>query len=753
VKTNTAQRFHRHSAAPQADAFPSLGFLLALALLALLAILAYAPAARAAEAAPAEKLPARRFALVVGANDGGPSRVRLRYAGADAQAVARVLQQLGGVAPADLTLLLEPGRAQLEAALRSMSPRLQGARAASGRVELVVYYSGHSDEEALLPRGERYGYPELRAALDGLPADVRVTILDSCASGALTRQKGGTSRPPFLLDAASTVKGQAILTSASADEAAQESDRIGGSYFTQALLTGLRGAADTQRSGRVTLGDAYQYAFADTLARTERTQAGPQHPAYEMQLAGSGDLVMTDLRGTAAGLVLPASLKGRVMVRDASERLVVELKKPAGRVIDLGLEAGEVRVTVDDNGALGEARLQLADGKRTELDAKALTPVSREAAVARGDLPSASAAFTPQTGEEQADGAATTVSVGLVPGGSDRTDNGFAINLGIGRYRNLHGLDVGLGGSIYLGDVHGLQANVGISWADGNAGGVQTAAGITFAGGDVKGLQASSGVAVTRGLVKGLQGSTMFSWAGSITGLQSSSGVAMTNGEVYGVQAAAVASIGGGEVHGLQAAGVVNYAGELHGVQASVVNLAGGAANGVQLGVVNVSDDTPVAIGLVSWVRRGHHHVSLLGTELGPKLEGKLGGTTVYTVYSAGLLVGLGEAAGAPQRYRFGLGLGAHFDLGERAFLEVEGVADAIYQSGSWSGNDVLATARLAFGYRIAGDLAIVAGPSWNTFVSWNDKLRDIGYGAVYVTKDGGRSVRNWPGGSVGLQF
>lgn len=763
-----------------------------LALFLIIALGVSAPPARA------EQRPARRFALVAGVNDGGASRVRLRYAGADAQAVAKVLQQLGGVAPADLTILIEPDRASLEAAVRALGPRLQAARADAGRVELVVYYSGHSDEEALLPRGEPWPYASLRAALDALPADVRVTILDSCASGALTRLKGGRSRPPFLLDASSSVKGQAILTSASADEAAQESDRIGGSYFTQALLTGLRGAADMQRSGRVTLNDAYQYAFADTLARTERTQAGPQHPAYEMQLVGSGDLVMTDLRGTSAGLVLPADLKGRVMVRDAAERLVVELRKPAGRAIDLGLEAGEVRITVDDGGLLREAKLQLADGKRTELLASTLSAVTRESAVARGDLPASSfapGAPGPLGGVQAPADGPTVFSVGVLPTGGETIDNAFALNLGVGRFRSLRGVDLGLGGSIYLGDVSWLQANVGVSWADGSASGLQTAAGLVYSGGDVRGLQATSGVAVARGTVNGLQGSTLFSWAGAVHGIQGSSGLVMANGEVHGLQGAAGATLAGGELHGfqgaaglvwtggemhgfqgagavayatgnvlgaqlsglasiardvvrgLQGSGGVNYAPEVHGAQLGTVNVASGTVHGAQIGMVNVSEDTPVAIGLFSWVKKGQHHVALTGSELGPALEGKLGGSVVYTIYSVGW-----TPLDSKNRVRFGFGVGGHIELTDRFFLELEGLGASVHEEGDWQGHNFLATGRALLGFRFAGDLAVVAGPSWNTFVAWDDRLNDFGYGTLY-TKPGAHTVRNWPGVSAGLQF
>ena len=58
------------------------------------------------------------------------------------------------------------------------------------------------------------------------------------------------------------------MTSSSENEAAQESERLRGSFFTHALLTGVRGAADASGDGKVTLGEAYQFAFNETLAQT-----------------------------------------------------------------------------------------------------------------------------------------------------------------------------------------------------------------------------------------------------------------------------------------------------------------------------------------------------------------------------------------------------------------------------------------------------------------------------------------------------
>jgi hypothetical protein len=181
----------------------------------------------------------RRLALLVGVNDGGSGRLRLRYATTDAQSFSQVLGELGGVAPADRLLLLETGRAGLLEGFSRLGHLVESSRASgASRVEVLLYYSGHSDEEGLLLKGERLTYGELRRALEGVRADVRIAVLDSCASGAFARRKGGSPRPAFLVDAGNRVSGQAILTSSGEDEASQESDRVGGSFFTHHLVSG-----------------------------------------------------------------------------------------------------------------------------------------------------------------------------------------------------------------------------------------------------------------------------------------------------------------------------------------------------------------------------------------------------------------------------------------------------------------------------------------------------------------------------------
>ena len=200
-----------------------------------------------------------------GPTTAAPSRAVLRYAVDDARAVGQVLEDMGGVLPGDAATWKTRTRPPCSRRSGRWPRTWTGPRRTSRRVEVIFYYSGHSDEEALFLGEERVPYAELKDLITSLNADVRIAILDSCASGALTLPKGVIKRPPFLLDTAYDMKGYAFMASSSASEAAQESSRLGRSFFTHNLVSGMRGAADMNLDGRITLNEAYQFAFDGTL--------------------------------------------------------------------------------------------------------------------------------------------------------------------------------------------------------------------------------------------------------------------------------------------------------------------------------------------------------------------------------------------------------------------------------------------------------------------------------------------------------
>jgi len=326
----------------------------------------------------------RRFAIVAGSNLGGPGRTTLRYAVSDAVSFARLVQDLGGVREADCRLLREPSLIDFGKALQQLRTEIQESRAVSQRVELIFYYSGHADEQGLLLGGSRLPYDQIREEIALLKTDVNVAILDACASGAIMRRKGVIPQPGFLSNSPADMKGHAFLTSSSENETAQESDRIRASFFTYYLLSALRGAADSNADSKVSLNEAYEFSYNETLGRTAKTQGGPQHPAYDIQMSGTGELVLTDLRQISSKLVLPKELSGRIYIMNADRQLIAELFKPEGREIELGMQSGNYSIYVDSGTLFLAASVKMSEKQTTVLEQQLFTPTKKEPSTLRG---------------------------------------------------------------------------------------------------------------------------------------------------------------------------------------------------------------------------------------------------------------------------------------------------------------------------------------------------------------------------------
>jgi hypothetical protein len=338
----------------------------------------------------------RRFALIVGANDGGAGRAKLKYAVSDAQSFKDVMAEIGGLQSYDTLLLINPDKRNFYSALRSVFSRMRKSMGKQSKSEFFFYYSGHSDEEGILLGTQKIYYKDLKKNIERMPADVRIVILDSCSSGAFARLKGGRKRSPFMIDAANNMKGSAIITSSSIDEASQESDTIKGSFFTHALLTGLRGAADVTQDKKITLNEVYQYAYNETLARTEKTFSGVQHPNYNIQMSGTGDVILTDLRSSTTFLSVSKGNYGKFFVRDADNILVAEFNKPFGSYMTIALAPGKYSVTNQKDGKIYAHDMSLKRGSRYSLLVDHFTIIPAERTALRGNA-SADQSLSDQT--------------------------------------------------------------------------------------------------------------------------------------------------------------------------------------------------------------------------------------------------------------------------------------------------------------------------------------------------------------------
>ncbi|HKE13800.1 MAG TPA: caspase family protein [Kofleriaceae bacterium] len=289
------------------------------ALCALAAVLA--PATAAAEV--------ERFAVLVGNNRGQGDEVDLRYAHADAEKMRDVLLDLGGFRHENVVLMQGADAVAVRQTIVAVNQRIRSLAGGSQAV-LLVYYSGHADADALHLGGTELSLRELQQLVGGSAADVRLLIMDSCRSGALTQAKGGRRGGSFdiRLDERLVSQGAIFLTSTSSTEDAQESELLRGSFFTHYLVSGMRGAADASGDGSVNLTEVYRYAYDNTLRASSRTLAGTQHPSFRYALTGHGDFVLTWLEPSGdrrAWFSFPEGRSYLVLQGDADGPVIAEV--------------------------------------------------------------------------------------------------------------------------------------------------------------------------------------------------------------------------------------------------------------------------------------------------------------------------------------------------------------------------------------------------------------------------------------------
>ncbi|MFZ5475623.1 MAG: caspase family protein [Myxococcota bacterium] len=288
----------------------------------------------------------QRFAVVVGNNEGFAGSRPLYFAELDAKKVQSVLTTLGDVEAHDVELLLGKGRNDLLTTLALVRGPIAEAKGRGDQTVLYFYYSGHADDTQLQLGRTFLTWAELETLLERSGADVRVAFVDACQSGTITRLKGGTLAPGFVTDVSERLdsKGTVVITSSAGDEASQESNEIGGSYFTHFLASGLTGAADQNGDDRVTLAETYQHVYRETVYRTSQTRSGTQHPMMQTELESNGELVLTELARAGATLSFPGDNPGAFTVFDVERKMFVAEVDVAGADRRVALRPGRYQV-------------------------------------------------------------------------------------------------------------------------------------------------------------------------------------------------------------------------------------------------------------------------------------------------------------------------------------------------------------------------------------------------------------------------
>lgn len=366
------------------------------------------------------------------------------------------------------------------------------------------------------------------------------------------------------------------------------------------------------------------------------------------------------------------------------------------------------------------------------------------------------------------------VSISFVPGFSTngREYRSVASNLSLnvigGSIGRVHGMELGGVFDIDQDDVLGCQAAGVFNTVGDVFAGAQLAGAFDIVSQDAYGYQAAGVFNVVGSRFCGLQQAGVFNVvAGEFIGAQMAGVVNTMVGKFRGAQLAGVANVSGIEgigtqiagvanvavlqMSGLQLSGFVNAAGEFSGAQVGVINITG-QGHGVQLGVINIARDVDVPIGLLSIVRDGQFHVNVWTSEASLLNVGlKTGSRTIYDVIAFGL-----QPTGGSTRLLAGLGIGGHVPFAP-LFLDIDATGYNVYSSPEWFNQDklnLLSKVSFTGGWQVNDNLAVVAGPTVNVWVSdQEDGSSEPLYDAPLYQHNGHTYVRIWPGFTVGLQL
>ncbi|HTY21737.1 MAG TPA: ankyrin repeat domain-containing protein [Desulfomonilaceae bacterium] len=237
------------------------------------------------------------YALVVGVSKYRDAKVpKLEYSDKDAKAFGEFLETQKEIfKETNVTYLLneKATKSEVEKYLYYTLPK-------AGKSDTVIlFFSGHGAYDPLRPKEFLFlpydtepkylGTSAVKMSglefLKGIEAGRVLIIADACYAGGFSEGNPKSLAPSLELfrQEIRNSSGRAIITSGREEELSWELPNRSNSVFTRNLLLGLKGKADKNNDGIVTLRDAYEYAYQKTREETN----GHQHPQIEEKVVGA----------------------------------------------------------------------------------------------------------------------------------------------------------------------------------------------------------------------------------------------------------------------------------------------------------------------------------------------------------------------------------------------------------------------------------------------------------------------------------
>lgn len=244
------------------------------------------------------------WAVVIGINN-YPNIRHLKYAVNDARIFYDHLVNYNHIPAENVTLLIDQ-EATLTRVRSTLGTHLKSK---AGKDDMaIIFFAGHgaTEKDVMSPDGD--GLEKYLLPYDANPKDLYATALpmgevsrifnrirserlvffaDSCYSGAsggrtigITGLRANISEA--FLDRIASGKGRVIMTASGANEVSAEKDDLQQGVFTYYLVQGLRGKADADKDGLITVDELYRYVSDQVPLATGQEQ----HPVKKGTVKG-----------------------------------------------------------------------------------------------------------------------------------------------------------------------------------------------------------------------------------------------------------------------------------------------------------------------------------------------------------------------------------------------------------------------------------------------------------------------------------
>ena len=150
--------------------------------------------------------------------------------------------------------------------------------AAAKKEDIVVFhFSGHGGKTGLCAYDTRteqttVTYAEVQAAIRGCKAGNKQLFIDACYAGRLRSGGRSSSDTTSIHSPLSDTEGVMLFLSSRSGELSQENPWSNNGFFTQYLVRGMKGAADTDGDRIITAKELFIYVSAKVAEHTKKRQ-------------------------------------------------------------------------------------------------------------------------------------------------------------------------------------------------------------------------------------------------------------------------------------------------------------------------------------------------------------------------------------------------------------------------------------------------------------------------------------------------